>query len=212
MPSRAPDPLPLFPLSTVLFPGGRLPLRIFEPRYLDLIGRCHRQGQPFGVVALQKGREVRVAGAPEEELHDVGTLAYVRWLKTLQPGLLLIECRGAQRFRIQQRERLPHGLWTAEVQWLENDRPMTVPHELQAAAGGLRQLLDRLAEDGVHPALPDFEEADFDDCGWLANRWAELLPLSTVHKQQLMSLDNPLLRLELVVDWLQDAEQLRPPF
>src|SRR5437868_13941109 len=107
--------LPLFPLGTVLFPGGLLPLRIFEVRYLDMIGRCHRNGSPFGVVSLTQGSEVRRAGAEAERFAAVGTLAVIREFDAPQAGLLQIECIGTQRFNVRSSELQSYGLWTAEV-------------------------------------------------------------------------------------------------
>lgn len=198
-----PSPLPLFPLSTVLFPGGLLPLRIFEVRYLDMVQQCHRDGRPFGVVALHQGSEVRRAGAPTEEFLQVGTLAHLESLERPQPGLLHIACRGGGRFRIRSAQQLPHGLWTAEAEPLPDDAPVAVPEDLRPVADALRALLDHWRERGIPPTQwPLRAPWSWDDCGWLANRWCELLPLSPELKQQLMELDNPLVRLELVGDLL----------
>ncbi|WP_313079815.1 LON peptidase substrate-binding domain-containing protein [Pulveribacter sp.] len=195
--------LPLFPLSTVLFPGGSLQLRVFEVRYLDMVRKCQAAGAPFGVVALADGSEVRRAGAPAEQLHDVGTLAAIEQLDNPQPGLITLRCRGAQRFRITRRSRLPHGLWVADVEQLPDDVPVAVPQDLQHAAAALAQALASLRERGTLPA-PDAQEAQLlQDCGWVANRWCELLPLPLALRQQLMALDNPLMRLELVGDVLE---------
>lgn len=194
--------LPLFPLGTVLFPGGQLPLRVFEVRYLDMIGRCHRAGAPFGVVALAQGQEVRTPGAPRERLQPVGTLARITALEQPQPGLLLIQCQGEQRFRIDQPHQLRHGLWVADVSLLPPDPVVTIPDDLQAAARTLRRAHDSLRRQPRGPALPAADALDYDDCGWVANRWCELLPLPTATRQHLMSLDSPLLRLELVADML----------
>lgn len=198
-----PSSVPLFPLSTVLFPGGLLPLRIFEVRYLDLIGQCHRDGTPFGVVALHQGSEVRRAGAPTEEFLQVGTLAHLREFSRPQPGLMNIVAEGGTRFRIQAARQLPHGLWMADVHALPDDAAVAVPQDLQPIATALEQLLDSwraraIAEDQWPLRAP----WRWDDCGWLANRWCELLPLPMTVKQQLMELDNPLVRLELVGDLL----------
>lgn len=192
--------LPLFPLGTVLFPGGQLPLRVFEVRYLDMIGRCHR-AHP-GVVALAQGQEVRTPGAPRERLHPVGTLARITALEQPQPGLLLIQCQGEQRFRIDQPHQLRHGLWVADVSLLPPTPVVTIPDDLQAAARTLRRAHDSLRRQPRGPALPAADALDYDDCGWVANRWCELLPLPTATRQHLMSLDSPLLRLELVADML----------
>ena len=197
--------LPLFPLGTVLFPGGRLPLRVFEVRYLDMVRRCHEAGAPFGVVALRQGREVQVAGAPDEQLEPVGTLAHIASLGQEQPGLLSIECRGAQRFRVNRHCRLKHGLWVADVTLLADDPAVALPGDLAAVAQALRQVRANLnARPGSEGAFND-EDAHYGDCAWVANRWCELLPLPPGTRQQLMSLDNPLLRLELVADVLAKA-------
>ena len=108
--------LPLFPLQTVLFPGGWMPLRIFEVRYLDMIGRCHKAGAPFGVVCLNEGSEVRRAdpnaapggdGFAHEAFFPAGTLARIEQLERPQPGLMVIHCRGLQRFRVTASRQLP---------------------------------------------------------------------------------------------------------
>lgn len=198
--------LPLFPLGTVLFPGGMLPLRIFEVRYLDMVRKCHAAGAPFGVVALTTGTEVRQAGAAPETFEAVGTLATILHLDTTQPNLLTMQCAGQQRFRITRRERLVHGLWIADVQGMADDSAVPIPPDLQAAAHMLGQLLQTLRERGdpAHASTAP-TPAQLADCSWVANRWCELLPLPLAHKQQLMELDNPLIRLELVGDFLTQS-------
>ena len=94
--------LPLFPLAAVLLPGGHLALRVFEVRYLDMVRKCQQAGAPFGVVCLRSGSEVRKAGAPQEQLHAVGTLARITQLQSPQPALIHLECEGTQRFHIQR--------------------------------------------------------------------------------------------------------------
>ena len=196
--------LPLFPLGAVLFPGGILPLRIFEVRYLDMIGKCHKAGAPFGVVALTQGAEVRRPGRGAEAFQSVGTLATITALETPQPGLMTIRCHGEQRFRIARSEQLKHGLWIADVERLDDDLPVPVPDDLKHAAVALSHLLDSLqARHGPGVATPTLEgPMRLDDCGWLANRWCEILPVPLELKQRLMQLDNPLVRLELVCDIL----------
>ena len=103
--------LPLFPLGTVLFPGGLLPLRIFEVRYLDMIGRCHKAGSPFGVVSLIQGSEVRQPGS-KDSFSSVGTLATISGFDAPRPGLMVIRASGAQRFRITSSDQLKHGLYS----------------------------------------------------------------------------------------------------
>lgn len=203
--------LPLFPLGTVLHPGGLLPLRIFEVRYLDMIGKCHKNGVPFGVVSLTQGAEVRKPadepsgdGFAQEAFHLVGTLATITDYSMPQAGLMMIRCTGTQRFKISSSEKLKHGLWVAEASCLPDDLPVEVPEDLQAAAAALENLISTLQARAV-PAdqMPMLTPYRFGDCGWVANRWSELLPIPVALKQQLMELDNPLVRLELVNDILE---------
>lgn len=200
--------LPLFPLGTVLFPGGVLPLRIFEVRYLDMIRRCQEAGTPFGVVSLTQGQEVRQAGAAQESFHTVGTLATLAEVESPQPGLLMIRAEGTQRFRIQRSEQMKHGLWVADVEVLPDDQPVPVPDDLADAASMLRKVLDTLKAqaDEAGATVPVQSPWQLGDCGWVANRWCELLPLPPAMKQRLMALDNPLVRLELVGDLLEKTQ------
>lgn len=196
--------LPLFPLASVLFPDGVLALRVFEVRYLDMVRKCHQTGAPFGVVCLTQGSEVRRAGAPDEQFHDVGTLAVIEQLASPQPGLITLVCKGTERFRITQRNHLVHGLWIASVSQLDRDLSIPIPEDLKKTATALTQVLHTLhARDALNPAakLPTPEQLD--DSGWVANRWCELLPVPMELKQRLMELDNPLVRLELVGDVLE---------
>ena len=201
--------LPLFPLGTVLYPGGVLPLRIFEVRYLDMIGKCRKHGAPFGVVALSQGSEVQRAQGDafaDESFDNVGTLATIQEFSAPQAGLMVIRCSGTQRFTVTHRERLKHGLWVANVERLAPDQRLPIPPDLQPVADALGRLIKALQERSV-PAdqMPMDTPYVLDDCGWVANRWCELLTVPTQLKQRLMALDNPLLRLELVSDLLERA-------
>ena len=203
--------LPLFPLGSVLYPSGVLPLRIFEVRYLDMIGKCHRLGAPFGVVALTKGAEVQrpVGAGPtgdafaNEAFDAIGTLASITEFSVPQPGLMVIKCVGLQRFSVVRSEKLKHGLWVADVTRLPDDQLIAVPEDLKPVSRALGNLIKTLQEraipDDQMPMQPPYQ---LDDCGWVANRWCELLSLPLDVKQRLMALDNPLVRLELVGDML----------
>jgi uncharacterized protein len=194
--------LPLFPLGAVLFPGGILPLRIFEVRYLDMIGRCQKAGAPFGVVLLTQGSEVRKPGTTESFSH-VGTLATISEFESPRPGLMMIRARGAQRFRITSSDQLKHGLWIANVERIEADMAVPIPDDLKITAQALAKLIQSLQEKADAPGqMPLQGPLQLDDCGWVANRWCELLPLPVQLKQRLMELENPLVRLELVSDVL----------
>ncbi|MBA2673754.1 LON peptidase substrate-binding domain-containing protein [Ramlibacter sp.] len=194
--------LPLFPLGAVLFPDGVLPLRIFEVRYLDMVGKCHKAGAPFGVVSLTQGNEVRQPGV-REAFATVGTLATIVEFETPGPGLMLVRAHGAQRFRIQSSDQLKHGLWVADVERLAPDKVVEIPDDLKPAATALEKVILslqlRALDANQLPVAPPWK---LDDCGWVANRWCELLPLPISLKQRLMELDNPLVRLELVSDVL----------
>jgi Lon protease-like protein len=209
-------PIPLFPLGTVLFPGGLLPLQIFEVRYLDMIGKCCKTGEPFGVVCLIRGSEVRKAGAEAEAFADIGTLALIREFDAPQAGLMQIECAGTQRFRIHSSMLQKHGLWTAEVEAIADDMPVEVPADLRHISDALRRVIDSLEErrsqqSALNLRLPMLEPYRLDDCGWVANRWCELLPAPPELKQRLMELDSPLMRLELVGDLLARTNILAGP-
>lgn len=194
--------LPLFPLGTVLFPGGILPLRIFEVRYLDMVGRCHKAGAPFGVVSLTQGGEVRRPGS-KEVFSSVGTLATISEFDTPRPGLMMVRISGTQRFRITTSDQLRHGLWVADVERLAVDMAVPVPDDLKGTALALGKLIASLKQkSGAPERMPLQGPWQLDDCGWVANRWCELLPLQLQLKQRLMELDNPLVRLELVSDVL----------
>jgi Lon protease-like protein len=206
--------LPLFPLQSVLFPGGLLPLQIFEVRYLDMIARCHAAGEPFGVVCLTQGKaEQRASGEPSgdgfanEAFHPIGTLARIDTLELPGPGLMRIACTGTQRFRILRSARQKFGLWVADGELLPEDAEVSVPDDIaftrEALQGLLRDIRHTIAQsnqpDAELPLRPPYR---WDDCGWLANRWCELLPLDAALKQRFMALDSPVLRLELVADTL----------
>ncbi len=210
--------LPLFPLGSVLFPGGLLPLRIFEVRYLDMIAKCHKHHAPFGVVSLIEGSEVRrradksATGEPggdgfaAETFNTVGTLARIDELSAPQPGLLTIRCSGLERFEIIRSERLKHGLWVADVQRIAADQAIAIPQDLRGVASALAGVFRSLEARGLPPEqMPVRLPHQLNDCAWVANRWCELLPMPQDAKQRLMALDNPLVRLELVSDMLARA-------
>jgi len=196
--------IPLFPLNTVLYPDGYLPLQIFEVRYLDMIRNCINGEQPFGVVQLLAGAEVRKPGQ-QEALAPVGTLARVMDWSAPLSGLLQIKCMGTQRFRVLSSEQLKHGLWMAEIDMLAQDLPVPIPPEQQNVADALGALIRTLQEEKIPldqmPLQPPYR---LDESGWVANRWCELLSLTPLQKQLLLSQDNAVLRLELVQDVLAD--------
>lgn len=189
------QPLALFPLRQVLFPGARLALRVFEARYLDLVADCLRRGAPFGVVCLTEGGEVR-RGSATVRFARTGVLARIDAADAQQPGLLQLRCTGTQRFRLSGE---PHtqtdGLWVAPAQPLADDTPVAPPAALQPAVQALAQLIERLRAQGDEPFAPPLR---LDDAGWVANRWGELLPIELALRQQLLELDGGAQRLQRV--------------
>lgn len=210
MPGTVQQELPLFPLNTVLFPDGSLSLQIFEVRYLDLIGKCHRNGTPFGVVSLVQGQEVRTRDPLDprgeafarEEFADVGTLAHIVDFAAPQAGLMVIRCKGGGRFKVHARRQLKHGLWVGDVEHLSADAPIPLPEDLRPVAHALAHLLEQQASQAPQEPPLVAQPYRLDECGWVANRWCDLLSLPVGFKQSLLRLDSPLLRLELVADLL----------
>lgn len=198
--------IPLFPLSTVLFPGGLLPLQIFEVRYLDMIARCIADAAPFGVVLLTQGGEVRSPEA-RERFEDTGTLATVIDTTGSSANLLQVVCRGGARFELHSTLQRANGLWMGEAELVEQDQDVHIPAELRGASEALERVLATLTDVPQHrwPLLPPFQ---LDDCSWVSNRWCELLPLPDGQKQQMLMLDNPLIRLELLHDVLDEHGML----
>jgi Lon protease-like protein len=186
---------PLFPLRTVLFPDGLLELKIFEARYLDLMSRCLRESMPFGVVALRSGSEARSGAGDAVRLYDVGTLAELIEVDSAQTGILLVRCRGTRRFAVGTTRQERDGLWLAETTPIADD-PAVAPSPSHAnVVKSLAEAIATLAAEGAEPFLVPHR---LDDAGWVANRWCEILPLPLEAKQRLLTLGDPLARLEVV--------------
>jgi Lon protease-like protein len=178
--------LPLFPLGTVLFPGGPLTLRIFEPRYVDMVGRCMKELTGFGVVLLQQGRE---AGSSQVATAAIGTEAKIVDFYQLDDGLLGLTCLGQQRFRLLRAWRQQDGLNVGEVEDLPPDPGLPVPQDCAHLGTVIRKALPRLGD------AYSFVEPHYDDAGWVANRIAELSPLEPPARQALLEAVDPLERL-----------------
>jgi uncharacterized protein len=183
--------LPLFPLNTVLFPGGPLSLRIFEPRYLDMVRRCLKEQLPFGVVLILAGGETGAVSA----VAATGTGAKIVDFDTQPDGLLGITCVGEQRFRVRRRWQQNDGLHLAEIDYLPEAPPCALPADLVHLGELLREVLPRLGAAYVHV------EAHYQDADWVANRWAEILPIPATEKLALLELADPLARLAQVAKW-----------
>jgi Lon protease-like protein len=177
----------LFPLNIVLFPDGPLPLRIFETRYVDMVRRCMREIQAFGVVLIREGSEVGPA-----ETFDVGTLAKIVDFHQLSDGLLGLSCVGQQRFRIRSRDRQPDGLNLADIEPLTPEPTVEVPARHTRLAELLKSVLPQLGE--VYEGF----DMRLDDAAWVGHRLAEILPIPLTDKQMCLELDDPIQRLDFL--------------
>lgn len=194
--NTATEEIPLFPLKTVLFPGGVLPLRIFEPRYLDMVSACLRNDSGFGVVAIREGEAV----AQQANIHAVGTLARMVDFDRLDDGLLGIRCLGVRRFRVMS-HRLQHDqLLVGQVAWLAEDR-LLAP---QPSHQPLRHTLQMLLENEALQSYARFLAPDWENAAWIGNRLTEILPLSLSIRQTLLEMNEPQERLDLLLAILQE--------
>lgn len=181
--------VPLFPLNAVLFPGGPLPLRIFEPRYVDMVRRCMREASVFGIVMITAGVE---AGGTVESTAPVGTSARIVDFFPMPDGLLGIYCLGERKFRLLRRWRQDDGLHVGEVHWLPGEPAIDLPSRYLHLGHLMRKVLPELGE------LYERVEQHLDDAAWVSYRLAEILPVSLSDKQEWLELDDPLERLALI--------------
>jgi Lon protease-like protein len=185
--------IPLFPLSTVLFPGGPLSLRIFEPRYLEMVRDCARNDACFGVCLILEGSEVGAPALPAA----VGTLARITDFYSHPDGVLGITVEGGARFRVLRSRVRDNGLVHGQVRCWPDEAPTEVPPEF----GLLSTILERLIEQAGGPWREAPRER-YDDAGWVSFRLAELLPLLAYERQRLLESTDPLERLRLLRDAL----------
>lgn len=188
-----PSRLPIFPLQTVLFPGGVLPLRIFEARYMDMTTQCLRDDTVFGVNLIADGAEV---GQPAQP-HPVGVSARITSWDMAQPGLLQVVTVGERRFRILRTEVGANRLLMADVEWLADPPVVALPEGFSALVSLLSAIIEDAGE-AHFPAPHHLHEA-----GWVGMRLAGVLPLSLTARQHLLELDDPLVRLEIIRAWLE---------
>jgi Lon protease-like protein len=182
--------LPLFPLHTVLFPGGRLPLKIFEQRYVEMTKRCVRDSSGFGVCLIREGREVGEPAVPAE----VGCIAVIEEWDLPHPGIFHLLVRGERRFRVLQSRVEALGLIVCEAQVLPPDAPDGVPDAL--CRNIIANLIERVGAEGFPGPVA------LDDPAWVGYRLAEVLPLDLEIRQRLMEMDDPALRLAALHDIL----------
>lgn len=195
--------IPLFPLHTVLFPGGRLPLRVFEQRYVDMAKACLRDDAPFGVCLIREGSEVAQDGEPGPSFAQLGTLARIASWDMPQLGILHIATRGGERFRVRSFAREASGLFVADVALL----PAEPKVALGAAHAPLARLLELAAARVGRGNFP--EERDFGDATFVGYRLAELLPLPLPIKQSMLEINDAGVRLSVLQKFLLEQGVLR---
>jgi hypothetical protein len=188
--------LPLFPLQTVLLPGGPLQLQVFEPRYLDMVGRCMRAGAPFGVVRILEGSE---AGAVSD-IATTGTSARIIDFHTLSNGLLGLLCLGERVFRLESHQEQPDRLIVGQVSWRPAQPTIPVAPRFANLVTALREVLPKLP-----PAYADIPR-NFDDAEWVSYRLLELVPLSSQQRQHSLEYHDPLQRLEWLAPMMSTSD------
>lgn len=198
------DTIPLFPLSHGLFPDGMLQLQIFEVRYLDLMKRCHQLQQPFGVAWIQKGKEVQVPGE-EPLLYKYGCMAHLREFEQIQPNFFRVVCQGGLRFELKSVIPGPLGVWQGQVTYLPQDPELEVPAALKPFADRLGKVIASAQTQGVIDRLPIYPPYQLDQCGWLANRYAEAIEISATQKVDLLVEPDPLKRLEVISRYMLET-------
>lgn len=199
------DWVPIFPLNTVLFPRGVLPLRVFETRYVDMVRERMKRDAPFGVVAIRSGTEVGSAAEP----HAVGTLAHIVEWDMPELGVLQLETRGGERFRVLETRIQPSQLLEGRIEPLPTSPGDADPDTLQVCAQVLELVIGELLEQareeaGDHFINPFPEPHPLDSAGWVANRWSEMLPISLEQKQALLEINHDGERLLKVEQYLRE--------
>jgi uncharacterized protein len=184
---------PLFPLNTVLFPGGVLPLRIFEQRYLEMTKACVRDGTGFGVCLINDGGEVGGQAMPA----DVGTMAVIDQWDMPQLGIFHLRTRGTERFRILSMRTEAHGLIVGEVALLDAEPRAAVAERHGPCVEVLRQLVEKFGPE--HFPAPH----DYTDASWVGYRLIEILPIDRFEKQRLLVGNDAIARLDRVLHLLR---------
>ncbi len=199
--------LPLFPLSTVIFPGGVLTLKVYETRYLEMVRDCLSKGTPFGVVAIYPEQHVNLklnqSFKAQYPFAEVGTIFTILDADVSCLGIINIKCKAVKRIKVESATQDKSGLWHAQVSDLRREMSMSIPEDLDATRSHLQHIIESLNDKDISELeLPIAKPYNLQDCGWVANRWCEILNMPLMQKQRLLELESPLLRLELIQDML----------
>lgn len=203
------DWLPLFPLKTVLFPGGVLPLKVFEARYIDMVSECLKTGTPFGVTLIKANQESDAQLLPE----TIGSLAFVSHWEMSSQRILLLRMLGGERFRILETRTLQDQRLEARIAMIAPDDPVAISDIHVDCAKTLKLVIEDLeakgqAEHGDAFVTPFSRPLDLQSAGWVANRWCEILPIPLKARQKLMELNGAQNRLAIVHQYLQQHQIL----
>lgn len=201
--------LPLFPLHTVLFPDGLLPLKIFEARYLDMARNCLRENTPFGVCLLKSGGEVAQPDEPSIP-ETTGCLAEIEQCDVETFGMLLVRARGTRRFRLLSHRVEASGLLVGMAEPIGDDAPLEGTDRL-AKFGACAEVLERIIEtirERDADSVPFAEPFRLDDPTWVSNRLAEVLPIALRARQKLMELQDAGARIDVVHHYMQQHQLL----
>ncbi len=192
----------LFPLQTVIFPGGLLPLRIFEPRYLDMVSDCLRQQTEFGICAIES------SGSSDTDKdaipYQVGTLVKVVDFEELPDGLLGITVLGKQKFLMQTVTRQQDGLLLADVSVIPAEHDQQVPSQYQHLVKLYERILPDIQEHHGPEVMEQYQQADLQSASWLGGRLVEYLPLDLTFKQELLQSNDVLQRLQALDKAVKD--------
>lgn len=194
--------LPLFPLKTVLFPGGLLPLRVFEQRYIEMTKRCLKDDAPFGVCLLTRGEEVagRSKGTASPEFAPIGTLARIVGWDMPQLGILQVKAEGTTRFHIHSHRVADDGLFVAEADTLPAEPATALSEEFQPLAALLELMMNRVGHENF------LAERATGDASWVGYRLVELLPLPLSIKQNMLEINAPEVRLKVLKEVLKQQD------
>ena len=194
---RGARPLPLFPLRTVLFPGGCLPLKVFENRYVEMTKACMRDGRPFGVCMITHGDEVAQPGGTTPEFAAIGTMARITNFDMPQLGILHLRTEGLQRFEVQRHAVEASGLVVADVTAIPEEPKLALPDTYAPLVRLLEAIADRIGADNFP------HDVHYDDASWVGHRLAELLPLPLAIKQRMLEVSDANVRLAALRQFLE---------
>lgn len=183
--------IPLFPLNAVLFPGGRLPLKVFEARYVDMVSACLREGRPFGICLIKSGQEVGGAAQPEE----VGTLAWIQEADVPEPGIIHITVQGGQRFVVEETRVVANNLLIGRVTAKADEAPAALTEEFRPAMQLLTAVAASHPEAGLQPLR--------DEMPWVGYRLAEILPLKMEARQAMLEMNDSHMRLTILMQFMR---------